>query len=66
MLIWGKTVHVYEGVLAMFSSLVLSFSTYIGYSHDTLQTLTYGQDRFRSITHIWIQLIYLLLASLNL
>ena len=32
---------------------------YIFYSHDTLQTLTYGQDHFSKIIYVWICILLL-------
>ena len=43
-----------------FTDFMLFLSLYIGYSHDTLPTLTYGKDHFTSIIHVWIQPIFLL------
>ena len=44
-----------------FTDLMLFLSPYIDNSHDTsLQTITFGQDRFSSIIHLWIRPICLL------
>ena len=43
-----------------FPDLMLCLSPYIRHSHDSLQTLTYGLDRFSNIIHVWIRPKFLL------
>ena len=50
-----------------FTDFMLFFSPYIGWSHDTFQTLEHGHDCCSSILHIWVWPIFCLLwyASLS-